>query len=135
MEMPGRRGFACIAAWLAVVLLAGCSARPEQAILNQFFAASRLGDDTSLRTVSTVSFDPRTHGTVTAFDVAIVTPRPRTGTGEGGPTTEDVTVTATVRLPGGQIARETFVVTMQRALLKDSGEATGRWMITAITKG
>src|SRR5260221_13093426 len=88
MDGPGRRGLAFNAAWLAAVLLAGCSARPEQAILHQFFSASRLADNTSLANVSTVSLDPRSEGTVTSFDIAVVTPRPRTGTGAGEPLTE-----------------------------------------------
>ncbi|MGE5244225.1 MAG: hypothetical protein ACM3SQ_08355 [Betaproteobacteria bacterium] len=63
---------------LALVLmtldLAGCSSRPEQPILNQFFTASRLRDRTSLDDFALVMFDPATQGTVNSFSIASVSP-------------------------------------------------------------
>ena len=52
--------------------LFACSGGPEQAIITQFFNASRLRDNTSLDNFATVIFDPRTSGTVTSFSVASV---------------------------------------------------------------
>jgi hypothetical protein len=58
-------------------LVLGCSSAPEQPILNQFFTASRLGDNTTLANFSTVAFEPRTQGTVASFDIQSVTPEQR----------------------------------------------------------
>jgi hypothetical protein len=62
---------------LTLALAAGCSGFAEQSILNQFFTASRLRDNTSLNNITMVSFEPRTQGTVTKFDVVSVTPERR----------------------------------------------------------
>jgi hypothetical protein len=62
---------------LAAATLAACSATPEQPILNQFFTASRLRDNTTLAAFSTVAFEPGTQGTVTTFDITNVTPEQR----------------------------------------------------------
>jgi hypothetical protein len=58
-------------------LVLGCSSGPEQPILNQFFTASRLGDNTTLANFSTVAFEPRTQGTVSSFDIQSVSPEQR----------------------------------------------------------
>src|SRR6266566_7806463 len=56
---------------------AACSGHSEQPILKQFFTASRLRDNTSLNNITMVSFEPRTQGTVTTFDIVTVTPEQR----------------------------------------------------------
>src|SRR5438034_4129457 len=56
---------------------AACSGFAEQPILNQFFTASRLRDNTSLNNITMVSFEPRTEGSVTKFDIVSVTPEQR----------------------------------------------------------
>jgi hypothetical protein len=219
---------------LAAATLAGCSSTSEQPILNQFFTASRLRDNTTLAGFAAVAFDPKTDGIVTAFDITSVSPerrRPLTlkslarthddakaedaefakrkdayqaehldaikrvlqagrdnaklpakdadvqaawsrfledgvavsrkvGDAKrklasetvvvdmsinGGPThvdvakydgelvAKDVTVSAPVKLPGGQTVRKNLVITMQRAILKgDAGDMKGRWILTAI---
>src|SRR6266702_3840279 len=61
----------------ALTLAVGCSGFAEQSILNQFFTASRLRDNTSLANITMVSFEPRTQGTVTKFDIVSVTPEQR----------------------------------------------------------
>jgi hypothetical protein len=61
-------------ALLAVVVSPGCSSTPEQPIINQFFVASRLRDNTTLASFSTVAFEPRTNGTVTSFSITSVSP-------------------------------------------------------------
>ncbi len=66
--------FAISLSALALAAAAACSGHPEQPILNQFFTASRLRDNTSLNNITMVSFEPRTQGTVTTFDIVTVTP-------------------------------------------------------------
>jgi len=48
---------------------AACSGPADQAVIEQFFTASREGDRAELRSVATVVFDPATQGTVTEFTV------------------------------------------------------------------
>jgi hypothetical protein len=49
---------------------------------------------------------------------------------DGEMITKEVTVAAPVRLPSGETAQKTYVITMQRALLKGEKEVAGRWIIT-----
>jgi hypothetical protein len=240
MFRPGLSAKGLIAASLAIstlvliVLTAACSASSEQPILNQFFTASRLRDNTSLNNLTMVLFEPHTRGTVTTFEIVNVTPEERKPLGlkaladahstakaddaaftkrkeeyqnenleaiqrvlkadrekarlrggdaevqatwskfvqdgaavsrkvteakrklanesglvdlsinggsnapidvtkyEGELVSKDVTINATVKLPSGETAPKTFVVTMQRAVLKADREITGRWIIAAI---
>lgn len=70
----------CLRASLAAsltVLAAACSSAPEQPILNQFFMASRLRDNTTLASFSTVSFEPASQGTITSFTITNVSPEQR----------------------------------------------------------
>jgi hypothetical protein len=55
-----------------LVLIVACSGGAEQKILDDFFRASRLRDNTTLGNFATVSFDPRTDGAVQKFDVVSV---------------------------------------------------------------
>ena len=66
-----------LAVVLAAVTLVGCSATPEQPILNQFFTASRLRDTTSLANFTTVAFEPNAQGIVIRFDITNVTAEQR----------------------------------------------------------
>jgi len=66
-----------LGASLTTLTLVACSAGAEQPILNQFFAASRLRDNTTLGGFSTVAFEPGTHGTITTFTITNVTPERR----------------------------------------------------------
>ena len=52
--------------------LMGCSGGAEQKILDDFFRAARLRDNTTLGNFATVSFDPRTDGSVQKFSVVSV---------------------------------------------------------------
>ena len=52
--------------------LMGCSGGAEQKILDDFFRAARLRDNTTLGNFATVSFDPRTDGSVQKFTVVSV---------------------------------------------------------------
>ena len=62
---------------LAAATLIGCSSTPEQPIINQFFTASRLRDNTTLAGFAAVAFEPGTQGTVTTFEITSVTPEQR----------------------------------------------------------
>lgn len=48
------------------------SASPEQQVLIDFFRASRLHDNTTLANIATISFDPRTDGSVQKFSIASI---------------------------------------------------------------
>src|SRR5437867_8261445 len=77
MHRPRRPSAALLAALLTAPAIAACTGGAEQPILNQFFTASRLRDNTSLQNFSTVAFDPQTQGSVTGFSVTNVTPEDR----------------------------------------------------------
>jgi len=49
---------------------------------------------------------------------------------DGEMVTKEVTINAPVKLPSGETAQKTYIVTMQRAVLKGDKEITGRWIIT-----
>src|SRR5436189_4843940 len=64
--MPKSLRFGCG----VLLALAACSSPPvEQQLLTQFFRASRVRDNTTLASISAVTFDPRTDGTVTGFTI------------------------------------------------------------------
>ena len=67
-----RRFRAFVFWWLISAVLPGCSNAREHALLDQFFAASRLRDLTALRSISNVVFEPREQGTVLSFEVKAV---------------------------------------------------------------
>lgn len=231
MDRPGSRALAF--GFLSLLWLAtACSGGPEQALVGQFFTASRLRDNTSLDNIATVIFDPQTQGIVTGFSVTNITPEDRRplplkslakahddakaeddafskrkddyqranldaiqrvlkaergaarvsgrdaevqaawtkfreesatvakkvsdarrnlraqtqlvdqSINAGGRTaidvtkydgemvSKEVTVTAPVKLPGGESTQKTYAIMMQRAILKGDKEITGRWIIT-----
>jgi hypothetical protein len=101
------RGF--VFSWLLSAALSGCSGARERALLDQFFAASRLRDLTALRTVSNVVFEPREQGTVLSFEIASVE--------EVSAGSEIVHVDAQVRRPDGHTVREILLVTISRGLI------------------
>jgi hypothetical protein len=104
---------------LIALLLAACSARPEQVILEQFFSASRLRDRTALQHLATVIFEPRDQGIVTEFKITgVATER------DGARASKNVSLGAQVKLPNGQIVEKKLAVTMQYA--------AGRWTITGV---
>jgi len=73
---PSNHGL--LTALLSVLTFAACSNASEQPIVNQFFTASRLRDNTSLNNFSMVEFDPGTEGIVMNFDITGVGPESRT---------------------------------------------------------
>src|ERR1044071_8527921 len=63
--MPQRMRFL-----LALLLFAACGSTPvEQQVLTQFFRAARVRDNTTLASMSAVTFDPRTEGSVQDFKI------------------------------------------------------------------
>ena len=61
---------------LAVAALSACSSQyaSEENLVRQYFRASALRDNQTLANFAVVSFDPKTEGTVTDFDVTAVSP-------------------------------------------------------------
>ena len=95
--------------WLIAGTFSGCSNAREHALLDQFFAASRLRDLTALRNVSSVVFEPREEGTVLSFEIKSVE---KVSAGS-----KLVRVDAQVRRPDGQIAREMLLVTISGQMI------------------
>jgi hypothetical protein len=63
--MPTRMRFG-----IALLVLAACGSTPvEQQLLTQFFRAARVRDNTTLASISAVTFDPRTDGSVQDFKI------------------------------------------------------------------
>jgi hypothetical protein len=63
--MSRRVMFAC-----ALLALVACSSPPlEQQLLTTFFRAARVRDNTAVASISAVSFDPRTDGSVQEFTI------------------------------------------------------------------
>src|SRR5256885_612960 len=84
--------------------LAGCSGARERALLDQFFAASRLRDLTAVHNVATVVFEPREQGSVLSYDIRSIE--------DVTPDSKIVTLDANVRRPDGRIVRERLRVTI-----------------------
>jgi hypothetical protein len=61
---------------VAVAALSACSSQyaQEENLVRQYFRASGLRDNQTLANFAVVSFDPKTEGTVTDFDVTAVSP-------------------------------------------------------------
>jgi hypothetical protein len=115
---------ALVAAALALSALA-CAGGYEQALLTQFFAASRLDDRTALGPIATVMFDPRTDGTILRFDIT------HTSQEEHG--VKRVTLVARVHLPSGDTVQKTLIVTMRRSDPAVDKGTTSTWIITSVT--
>jgi hypothetical protein len=61
---------------IAIVAVGGCSSpnAQEENLVRQYFRASSLRDNQTLANFAVVSFDPKSEGTVTDFDVTGVSP-------------------------------------------------------------
>lgn len=70
MERRRSTSYALVAGSLAFVM--GCSGGAEQQVLDDFFRASRMRDNTTLGNFATVEFDPRTDGVVQTFKVVSI---------------------------------------------------------------
>jgi len=114
------------AVWLAAaavlgLIAAACGHPREQALVDQFFTASRLRDKTAAQTVSTVFFDPKDQGLVRDFTIDSVGAEEESG----GVATKSVRLSASVESPEGLRSKKTIYVTMQRR----QGAA---WLITGV---
>jgi hypothetical protein len=110
------------AAVVLALAVAACGHPKEQALVDQFFSASRLRDKTAAQTVSTVFFDPKDQGLVRDFTIDSVGAEEQD---ESGVTTKSVRLSASVESPEGLTSKKTIFVTMQRR----PGAA---WMITGV---
>ena len=106
--------------------LAACSPRAEAPILSEFFNASRLRDRTALQKFATTSFDPSAHGIITGFTITSVVTRQA-----GRRVRKEVSISAPVKLPGGQTLQKNLVVTLERDV-SGSGGTAARWIVTGI---
>jgi hypothetical protein len=109
-----------------MILQPGCAA-PEQALLDEFFGASRLRDRTALQRMSTTIFEPLEQGIVRTFQVTDVTAERLIG----DVAAKDVTLDALVAAPDGRMVQKTLVVTLERK----QGDDAGRWIVTAVKEG
>jgi len=113
----------------AVALAAGCSVPPEQPIIADFFAASRLRDTTALARFATVVFEPRDQGIVASFEIENVSAE-RTA---GDMRVKDVLVRAVVRDREGRSGERRLAVTLQkRRSADDPHPLYGGWIVTAV---
>lgn len=110
-----------------LVSVAACGPTPsEQQVLTNFFRASRVRDTTILASVASVTFEPRVDGSVQEFEITDFGAEQQLGAGTT--ISKQVTISAEVRTPDGQVVPRTFVVRMQRA----AGER--RWFITGFKR-
>jgi hypothetical protein len=123
------RKASALAVALVTLTVLSCSHDAERALLNQFFAASRLRDLTALQKIATVVFEPATDGIITSFEVLKLTAAPGP---DGKAESEQVSISAPVRLPDGRTVTKTLLVTLERR--PADGNQTG-WMITAVRAG
>jgi hypothetical protein len=134
--------------------LAACSAGAEEAVLSQFFAASRRRDTTALASFAVVRFEPHLQGIVDEFTIIWTGPEQTTAFSsdvaylslvgivagvssnvpQGAMTAKGVTIRATVRTFEGKVVQKTLTVTLQRALVGDPS-VTGRWIIVRVREG
>jgi hypothetical protein len=111
-----RRSPTWVAAWLTAAVALGCSVPQERSLLDRFFTASRLRDMTALSNVATVVFEPLEQGIITDFDVLRVT--------SGQADVKEVTISAPVKLPNGQVEEKTLTIRLERR--------NGRWTVTHV---
>jgi hypothetical protein len=137
--------------------MVACSDGAERVALERFFEASRLRDLTALHAISTVVFEPLADGIVTRFTITNVGTAERKPLNPsssdlaiaerstaGGPhsidvshsgaelISEEVTLSAPVKLPNGYTADKKLKIILQRAVVKGDREVVGRWIVTGI---
>jgi hypothetical protein len=78
MYRPRPSSLAVFALLALAALTVGCSSPREEALLRQFFRASQLRDNGTLSNFAAATFDPRTDGVVTSFDIVSVSEERKT---------------------------------------------------------
>lgn len=123
MQVPdGRLRIGALFALAGPVIFVACGHASEKALIERFFATSRLRDRTAVQSVATVFFDPKDQGLVRQFVITNVAPEEQSR----GIVSKNVTVRASVESLAGVTSDKTIFVTMQRR--PDAG-----WMITGVT--
>jgi hypothetical protein len=118
------REVAIVAALAAT--LAACGPRPEQAVLAEFFSASRLRDRTALQKIATTIFDPARDGIITDFTVGRIEAHEA-----GGRVTQDVSISAPVKPIDGPTVDKQLVVTLEKDAAGIRSGVPDRWIVTA----
>jgi hypothetical protein len=113
----------------AATLTGACSVAPEQPIVADFFAASRLRDTTALAKFATVVFEPREQGIVASFDIEQVAPERR----DADKRVKQVIVRALLRDPDGRPGARRLTVTLQKRDGNDPRPLYGGWIVTGVT--
>ena len=114
-----------VAFGIATVLASACGVPPERSILEQFFAAARLRDNTVLKGLATTAFEPLDQGIIVDFEIATVTVESEHR--------KAVTITAPVRMPDGRAVEKTLVVTLERGEPNGNRHEARRWIVTKIS--
>jgi hypothetical protein len=78
MYRPRLSSLAVFALLALAALTVGCSSAPEEPLLRQFFRASQLRDNGTLSNFAAATFDPRTDGVVTSFEIVSVSEERKT---------------------------------------------------------
>jgi hypothetical protein len=110
-------------------MLAACSVPPEEPIIGDFFAASRLRDFTVLSRFSSTILEPRERGTVSRFDVERVGPEQV----DGDSIVKEVNVVAVLRRPDGRTVEQPMVLTLRRPrTVAEERPLYGGWKVVAV---
>ncbi len=126
------RRASALAVALVTLAASSCAHDAERALLNQFFAASRLRDLTALNKIASVVFEPARDGIVTTFEIVQMKAVPGP---DGAPESEAVSISAPVRLPDGQTVTKTLVVTLERRPIEGAQNSGRGWRITGFIAG
>jgi hypothetical protein len=143
----------------ALGLMVACAASPEEQVLTRFFDASRSLDSTLLNRLSTVTFNPRTEGSIQTFAILERGPEQRAplteaqreealrsfaaSSGEDADLSEtsveivtrQVKVEAGVRTPDGAVKPGILLVTLERAIArKQQAVVEGGWIVTRLQR-
>jgi hypothetical protein len=112
------------------LLLVACSVPPEQPIVSDFFAASRLRDKTALARFATAAFEPQEQGTVLSVHVVSVSAERLAGAVR----VKAVTVSAEMRGEDGAIVPRTLTVMLQKPAAGAPPSALyDGWIVTSVS--
>jgi hypothetical protein len=143
----------------ALGLMVACAASPEEQVLTRFFDASRSLDSTLLNRWSTVTFNPRTEGSIQRFTIVERGPEQRAPLIDAqreealrslaASSTEDadlsgssveivtrqVKIDAAVRTPDGAVKPGMLLVTLERAIARrQQAVVEGGWIVTRLQR-